>query len=344
MDPAVPVRNVALEPRVEVNFIQMPGPGIGSPAGNGRFAVAAAGEGSLIALDSRGRPVWVRETRNRSGENTSPVIIGNRVYVIGEAELVAMDLPSGRVLFRRELSGGLEDRFGRRPVAFGGSVVIPGDTGLYFINPGTGEDERSLEIPQGSRSTPALWDGRMVTADQRGNLHVVAPDGRSIEKTIPTASQQPIGLAPAISRTGRAVLTGRRGTVSAVDLQAGVPAWERPLAAGETVRVYTDAVIAGNIVYIYGGGRLFALGMDNGRDVFEPVGGVTAPPMIRGNLLVLCRDGGIMTLHDRKNGRLLGEIPLREIVEARPVALGDYILAAGRENALILDPRSITEY
>lgn len=332
---------IELEPRLLVRKAPLPGAAVGTPATGQGYVAAATDTGILFALNQNGERVWTFDTANRGGENTSPVISGNRVYSIGNTELVILDLPTGNLINRIELTGDRPDIYGRRPLPMGNTIVLPTDSALEFLNPESGELLKRMEIPQGSRMTPAIWNRQLITADQRGNLLYIDPDGMNITRKVGTEISQPTGQAPAISSGGIALLSGRRGTVCAVNLAAAKVLWRRPLSESESVRVYTDIIVADDVAYVYGNETLYALNIDDGRDQFPPITGVSAPPMVSGDLLVLSYEGGLLVFHNRRNGQFLGEVVLRENSVARPVQIGPYIIATGESSAFVIDPRSI---
>lgn len=337
----LPNMRVELEPRLLVRKAALPGGAVGTPASGGRILVAANSAGLLFALNQNGDRIWTLQTANRGGENTSPVIAGNRVYSIGNTELVIVDLPTGNLINRIELTGDRPDIYGRRPVALDRTLILPTDSSLEFLNPESGEILQRMDIPQGSRMTPVIWNRQIITADQRGYLLYIDPDSLEISRRVGTDISQPTAQAPAISSGGIAVLSGRRGTVCAVNLTAAKVLWRRPLSESKPVRVYTDIIVAGEIAYVYGNETLYALNLDNGRDQFPPITGISAPPLVSGDLLILNYEGGLLVFHNRRTGQFLGEVVLNEKSVARPVQIGPYIIAAGERSVFVIDPRSI---
>jgi len=160
---------------------------------------------------------------------------------------------------------------------------------------------------------------------------------------VETGSTQPIGLAPSVSTSGIAIFSGRRGDVSAVDLNSQRVLWERSLSDGTSVGVHTDAVISGETVFLLGGDTVYAMSLGSGRNRFSPVDQITAPPMVRENVLYLCRDDGTLLLINAVNGDLIGEFRIGERVSARPTGLGPYVVLSGERSVLLVDPRSLTE-
>ncbi len=302
-----PPFRVNLEPVTIVSEVQLPDiPAVGSLVTSGDIVVGATARGTLYALNRSGRLIWTRTTNNRDGENITPVISGNRVYMTGNSELVIVNIDNGRIITRRELIGDQADLFGRRIVVLGKQFVLPSDSSLLFRNPENVKASAEITIPGGSRMTPVIWNHQILIANQRGSLLYIDPETKSIVRTVDTGVSQPIGQAPTISRNV-AVFTGRRGTVTAVDLHAARVIWEHPLDDEGFVRVHTDAVINNGIVYVYRDGTLFSMNLENGETQFPPIPGVSAPPMVRNGILYLCRSDGILSMHDQRNGSFLGE-------------------------------------
>jgi outer membrane protein assembly factor BamB len=344
ISPAASPHRVVLTPRpIIARTTLASGPGVGSPAVVGNIVVGATGNGALFAVDQSGRILWTLSTKNSKVENAAPVISGDKGYVIGNTEMVIFDPNSGRILARTDLTGDRADLFGRRPLAVGGYVIIPSDSSLVFVDPASGNDEGSIEIPQGSRMSPASWNDKIIIADQRGTLLLIDPDRKTISGRVETGSTQPIGLAPSVSTSGIAIFSGRRGDVSAVDLNNQRVLWERSLSDGTSVGVHTDAVISGETVFLLGGDTVYAMSLASGRNRFNPVDQITAPPMVRDNVLYLCRDDGTLLLHNAVNGDFIGEFSIGERVTARPAGLGPYVVLSGERSVLLVDPRSLTE-
>jgi outer membrane protein assembly factor BamB len=214
-----------------------------------------------------------------------------------------MNPADGSILGRRELRGDQAALFGRRVLAWNKYLILPTDSALIFLNADNisenGKSVVSLTIPNGSRMTPAFWNNRIIIVDQRGNLLYIDPVTKSISRSISTDARQPIGQAPTISGN-TAVFSGRRGVVVAVNLQRAEVLWSQPLNNSGAVKVHTDALIHNGIVYLYGENVLYALNLADGKYVFPPVSGVSAAPEIVDNVLYLCRDNGIITIHIRE--------------------------------------------
>ena len=339
--------NVRLVPKPIVNKVQISNPpAVGSLVSDGTVTVGATRGGSVYAVDSSGRILWTRATNNRDGENVTPVISGNRVIVIGNTELVIISISDGSIVARRELSGDQVDLFGRRVLAWNKYLVLPSDSALIYLNSNNGVDSGkvndNINIPGGSRMTPALWNNQIVLADQRGVLLFIDPVSKTITRSLPTSSTQSIGQALSINGNV-GVFSGRRGEVTAVNLQKNEILWEHKLAEGSSVRVHSDVLIHNNGVYVYGSNVLYALNLNSGTILFSPVQGVSAPPQIVNGTLYLCRDDGTITLHNPGSGVQIGKFELGEVSTVRPAGSGPFVVAAGRENVFLLDPRSMTE-
>jgi len=342
-----PVLQLRLEPRLIVHKSALTNtPADGSLVSNGTLAVGVTQQGSVFAVDQNGRILWTRATGNRDANNTTPVFSDNRVYLTGSGELVILNIADGSVIGRRALNGDEVDLFGRRVLVWNKFLILPSDSALIFVNPGSGagsgKNADRINIPGGSRMTPAIWNNRIIIADQRGALLYIDPASKSIINQVPTASTQPIGQAPVI-RGDTAVFSGRRGEVSAVNLRRGELIWQQRLREDKSVSVHTDVLIGNGVVYVYGGNTLYSLSLSNGQRQFPPIDSVSAAPQIINGVLYLCRDNGRITMHNPVNGTLIGAFRLGETSRVRPAGLGDYIIAAGDNNVFVLDPRSITE-
>ena len=342
-----PPLHVNLEPRLLLRKTRInAAPAVGSLVSNGTIAIGATGGGTVYAVDRNGRIIWTRATKNRDVVNVTPVISGNRVYLIGNAELAIINISDGSIITRRELTGDQADLFGRRVLAWNKYLLLPSDSALVYINPNNGPDSGkvvdSINIPGGSRMTPAIWNNQIILADQRGSLLYIDPVSKSVTRSVSTASSQPVGQAPAI-RGNIAVFSGRRGNVTAVNLQRGEVIWDYQLKEDGSVRVHTDAVFSDKGVFLYGDGVLYALNLRNGEILFPPVSAVSAPPQIINGALYLCRNDGTISILNPDSGIQIGEFQLGESSRVRPVGLGPFVIAADEENVYVLDPRSMTD-
>ncbi len=287
-------------------------------------AVAADSNGVVTALSLDGQVLWRVATQNSPNENSFPVVSGNTVYFTGSKELVIINLASGEVMSRVPLDSASAHLFGRRVAVSGGRVYYPANEGIRIIDPAAGTTQREINIPRGSRMTPAFWNNRLIIADQQGSLLVINPESKQpVESEVSTAAVQPVALAPAIAGT-RAVFSGRKGTVVSADLSTGNVLWERRLS--DNASVFTDIVQCGNGLYVFSKGTIYGLSLENGNDLFPPITGATSMPFCSGNSLYF-GTAGALAVRNALTGRAVTTVPVQGTITTQPLAVGSKIVA-----------------
>ena len=175
--------------------------------GKGYSSVAAVGdtvyatgdvgeELTIFAFDANGKERWRLAqgpafTKSYGGSRSTPVVDGNRLYVIGGNGLVTChDTETRKLLWQRELK-----EFGGRPGGWGYSesalvvddkvVVTPGGkTGLVALNKLTGEDvwRSDAEFSAHYASAIAIREGGATLVVQGTGAGLVAVDAKDGKK------------------------------------------------------------------------------------------------------------------------------------------------------------------
>ncbi len=330
--------NIDLEPLQIVNRLHLTGYAVGTPYSNRKFVILAASDGSLVAIQQNGHSLWVRETANRNTPNIFPSIVGQSVFAIGDAEFTMINLQRGNLINERPLVKNQQEKFGRRVVAMGNYAIIPGDQYLEIVNGLSGESlGKKIEIPGGSYATPAVWNNKILIANTAGELVLINSRNYSVEDKIKTGALESTGQAPGIIGD-MAFIAGKMGTVSAVNLRTGKTVWERSLA----VQIETDFALSEDTVYAYGNGKVFALSVKTGQDMFPPMENMTTAPLVLGDHLYLGVPDDSLAVFDRRSSEEIGRIPLGIRPIGRPTLLGDYVVAIGGKTAVVVDAKSIT--
>lgn len=300
-------------------------------------------QGTVSASTVDGKIVWSVRTENKSVENSYPVFMGNRIYFSGSNEFVIIDAVSGKLIDRKNLDKNSAHIFGRRFVPMGTEGLFPANEEIRIIGRNNGNAVRSISLPgNGSRMTPAVWNGRILSVDQNGTLSIIDAAGGSVEAEIPTGGVQPIALSIAVIND-LAVFSGRKGNVVCVDLIAKKVLWERQLnGSGVKVQVYSD-IIANNIgAYIYSKGIIFSLDLDTGKDLFESVKNVSSSPAIINNTLVFGDNNNNLLFIDPVDGRVKKSLNLGYTISTRPVGLDGRIgVGTSGGKMVIINPEGI---
>lgn len=200
--------------------------GSSSPVIAGESAIVGISGGKLVNLElSSGLPLWevtVTPPRGRSeleriaDIDADPVVIDNIIYVATyNGDLAAVDLKSGSVLWRRELSAhaGLT-------ASAGMLYVTDSDDVVWAATPVDGTGTWSQEALKYRRLTaPAALGNLIAVGDLEGYVHWLdRRDGRLLAQA--EVADGPITARPLVSG-GRLYVYGDDGTIAA--LSAGSP-------------------------------------------------------------------------------------------------------------------------
>lgn len=328
--------SLELKPRPVEHTASLAGqPLVNSLITEGGTLYAADKAGRLFAVSSGGRVLWSTETSNSPNENSIPVLAGGRLYFSGSRELIIADPRTGKISARVPLSGDNSHMFGRRVVLMSGNLLMPTDKGYDIIDPATGAARSSVTLPEGTQMTPAVWQDKVVIANQKGSLFVISSADGTAEREIESEALQPLAHA-ALVQGGGAVFAGRRGNVVCTDLAKGTLRWERKLPDGS--QVITDPLGGDRGVYLLARNTLFALDWASGKDLFPPVSGVSAPPALIGGQLVYPTQDGRLVFADPATGapkRVL-VLPDKMVGTARPAAAGGLIGLGTRDGKILL--------
>jgi len=306
---------------------------IGNAVSTGDLVFTSDKKGRIFAVSRDGEKRWTVETDNGRNENSYPVVSGNTLFFTGSNEMVKVRADKGTVISRTELSGDSAHLFGRRVVPYEDSILMPTNGSIRIIDQSSGELQKEIPVPGGSRMTPAIWNGKIITVNQQGSLLIIDPESSSVEGEISTAGMQPVALAPVV-RENRAVFSGRKGTVVCVDLAERSVNWERDLS-GESVSVFSDPECSPDGVYLFAGSRIFGLSMKDGSDLFAPISGVTSPPLYRNGTIIFGTSEGGLSAADAATGERHIAVNADEVITTRPVPSGRSV-AAGTEDGTVL--------
>ncbi len=300
-------------------------------------AVAADARGNLTAVGRRGEPSWTIATRNQPNENSTPVRIGNNVYFSGADEFIIANAANGNVITRMSLDAPFSHIFGRRVVPFGSFAVFPADDVLRLINLYSGETLREIPVPDGTRMTPAVYNGKLLIVSQQGVFLIIDPQSGGVEVQIPTGAAQPVALAPTVHGS-QAFFADRKGLIVAVDLAGRRVSWEVPLPRDQEAGsgVFQDLAAGPHGVFAWARGTLFGFSRETGAPLFAPIGGVSSPPLYRAEegLLVFGSRDGMLVLAD-PSGQVRRRLDLKAVVTAQP-AWSDGLLLLGTQDGELI--------
>jgi outer membrane protein assembly factor BamB len=241
--------------------------------------------------------------------------------------LVAVDLDSGAVRWRRELATSFTPETGD------GRVFVLGDGRIEAADAATGQTVWSIALP-GEAAAPLYWDtGWLLASTMSGELVAFrASDGTLIWRSQLGAplSTRPV---PALDRVFLGLTDGR---IVAAALETGVPSWERTVPGRVTgLRAMPDQLVAGTTEdEVYS----FDLGRGRQRWRWRVGGDVTGTPAYDDRLIFFASRDNVMRAVDRRSGNLrwTADLPSRPI--AGPVRNADAVLVPFATEVVAFDP------
>lgn len=293
---------------------------------------------------------------------TQPVV-GNRVvYAMdSRADVSALDLGSGRVLWRTETRG-KKDRStnvgGGLALADGVLYAVNGLAAALALDPAHGTIRWRVDIGAPARSAPTIAGGRVFVTTLGDRLVALNPaDGQRLwSYQAQSVTTQLLGApAPAFS-DGLVVAGFGSGELATLRAEGGSVVWSDTLAAAGPGTLADIASIRGNPAI--SAGRVFAMGMGGltaaldlhaGRRLWERAAGGEASPWLAGDwLFVLTLDQVLAALH-AADGRVAWATPLPAFENPKdetgpltwfgPILAGDRLIVTGTgRDALAVSP------
>ncbi|TVR34595.1 MAG: hypothetical protein EA404_02290 [Spirochaetaceae bacterium] len=302
--------HLRLDPRpVEARFAVSSVAPAGGIAADGNRVVVMDRDGRLAAYDLSGRRLWQIATDNSAVQFGRPVIADGVVYTSGARELAAVELDTGQVLLRHQLSADEANPFGHRPALADGELYFTAGDRIVVRQARSAQIVREISLPASTRMSPSIRGDQLLLADQRGQFFVIDRRSAAVVASVATPAAQPVSQA--VARSGeRALFSGRRDTVVSIDLSGARVAWTQSI---DGQALFEDPVIAGAGVYLHSEDRLFGLRLSDGVPLFEPVSGVTTAAVhLDGLLFAGHADGALLGL-DPASGRVVRRLNLAGI-------------------------------
>jgi outer membrane protein assembly factor BamB len=157
--------------------------GISTPVIASGGVLIGSGKGALsVYILEKGQAGWTTEVGEATGStelqrvidvDSAPVVFGDKVYAISaRGNLVAVDLKSGRILWKRQYSSY------RQIAVYRNDIFITSTNGhIYALNRLDGIERWSnLELTNRSVTGPAVVGGYIVVGDFEGYLHWLDQD------------------------------------------------------------------------------------------------------------------------------------------------------------------------
>jgi outer membrane protein assembly factor BamB len=219
--------------------------GSSSPAAGPEGIIVGVSSGRLVYLDAeQGAPIWEVTVSPPSGRSeleriadidTDPVLVGNQVFVASyNGDLAAIDIPSGTVLWRRELSA-------HAGLAADATALYITDSidNLWAADPTDGAGQWKQDALLHRRLTaPVIVGESIAVGDSEGYVHYLSRrDGRLVGRERVTKAAA--ASAPVVSgntlfiQFENGVVAAVRGGRGSASRAAATPATPRPLPTGD---------------------------------------------------------------------------------------------------------------
>jgi len=228
--------------------------GASSPVATAEGAIVGVSGGRLAHLElERGLPLWeavITPPRGRSeldriaDLDADPVVVGNTAYVATyNGDLAAVDIPSGAVLWRRELSAHAGLTADETAL-----YITDSDDNLWAATPTDGAGIwRQDKLLHRRLTAPALLGNFIVVADRDGYVHLLSRrDGALLGFDRVTKAQ--IGHQPVVDG-GVAYVYANNGVVAAVrptgSAAGGAAAQRAPQLGADELRELSPLVNPG---------------------------------------------------------------------------------------------------
>ena len=187
-----------------------------------------------------------------------------------------------------------------------------------------GGDIRSIPVPQGSRMTPAVYDGKIVIVNLSGSLLICNAETGGVDSTISTNSEQSIAMAVKIDGDN-AYFAGKNGTVVCVNLYDEKVVWQKRLSESRDIAVFNDLEIGKNAVYAYSQGVIYAVSKSDGSPLFT-ISRASAPPAYNDGMIFFGTVDGKLNMADAATGKIVSSILSDGTISSRPEISGRRII------------------
>lgn len=145
---------------------------------NGRVSAVILNQGQIIWQQRISQPSGATEIDRLSDVDTTPVVVNGVIYALAyNGSLVAMDLRSGQIIWKRDI-GGVKQLL----IDSGKIYVVDQSDRVSALNTEGGvQIWRQSDLLNRNLTSPVLYNGYLVVGDAEGYLHWInSADGRFV--------------------------------------------------------------------------------------------------------------------------------------------------------------------
>lgn len=307
-----------------------------------------------VALGRKLTRLWESNAGNGSSSygrlTASPIVVGNRIFTLDtEATVRALDVKSGKVLWRAELTpeneesdegygGGLASESGRIYAAIGFGRVVA-------LDPGSGKAiwTKSLGVP--IRAAPTASGGRVYVTTVNNEVYSLAQtNGAVIWKFQGIAESAALlsSTSPAVAE-GKVVVPYTSGELVAFGSKDGNPVWSDSLAKSGALSSLSNikdiagrpVVHKGAVYAISHSGRMAAIDLKSGKRLWtQDIAGTQTPWVAGAYVFVMSENGELMALSRKTGGAAWVQKLGTDAYWSGPVLAGGRLILVSSEGAV----------
>jgi outer membrane protein assembly factor BamB len=303
----------------------------------------ADSKGKVFAFKADGTVLWSAKTDNSENANSNPIAGAGVVAFAGDKSLAVLDASSGKLRYSVPLNSTDSGLFGRRPAIAGNKLFLATASGIKVFSLDSGESVGTIALSEDVETTPAVVGSTLYIVSVGGVFSIIDGQTLSVTGQIKTSATQPYAAAPIVS-DGSAYFIDRKGLAVRIDLNAQTVAWSKRVDAGKNLNVLQDFALGDSGLYVFAKATIYGLSIKDGKRLFEPIAGVSSPPIIaEGRLWFGTLDDRIVAV-DAVTGKTQGTLSVSSRVVGAPAKSGGLLVFPTQTgSAIFVDPAALLQ-
>ncbi len=315
----------------------------GNISTRGKNIFTVDGRGIVTSSDLQGNIYQTIPTGESPNQDSSPVLIGDRICFLGSTVFLVADINSGEVLMSSPVGESSSYPLGRSVAEFNNNLLFPDNESLKVYDLSTGKIIQVIKIPDGSTMTPVVYDNWILMVSKKGVLYIFDEKGEALSG-IPITINPAFRDAPIASKVcgNLAFFAESGGTIICYNIEESRILWEKKFLLDREITGLRDFECGDQGVYAVSGGVLFALSVESGNTLFEPLSGVSSPPLYYEGHLYFGTEDGRINIANARTGDIMKSHNVGEKITARPQIIDGKILV-GTESGhiVVLNPEGM---